>query len=107
MSINRRALHRFRAKVRANPDTKCREWTAARTGGSDGKHYGAFRFNGKVGYAHRFAWEARRGPIPDGLTVDHLCRNTLCVFVRHLRLLPRHENAAWRAGVLKESAVSS
>lgn len=41
---------------------------------------------------HRVAWEARHGPIPDGLTVDHLCHNRRCVNVDHLRLLTNREN---------------
>lgn len=33
---------------------------------------------------HRFVWEEFRGPIPDGLVLDHLCRNTACVNPDHL-----------------------
>lgn len=94
-------MRRFRTKVRANKKTSCREWTASRTGGAAGKHYGAFRSNGTIVYAHRFAWEARHGPIPRGMVVDHLCRNPLCVYVRHLRITSREENAAWRAAVCR------
>lgn len=43
--------------------------------------------------AHRAAWVAARGPIPDGLTVDHICNNRRCVNVEHLRLLANFENA--------------
>lgn len=43
--------------------------------------------------AHRAAWTAVYGPIPDGLTVDHLCKNRRCVNVEHLRLLTNFENA--------------
>ena len=42
---------------------------------------------------HRVAWEAVRGPIPDDLTVDHICRNRRCCNVEHLRLLPNVDNA--------------
>jgi HNH endonuclease len=34
--------------------------------------------------AHRVAWEFSRGPIPEGLTIDHLCRNKACVNPIHL-----------------------
>lgn len=44
--------------------------------------------------AHRVSWEWAYGPIPDGLTVDHLCMNTLCVRPDHLRLLTASKNAA-------------
>lgn len=35
-------------------------------------------------YAHRVAYEALVGPIPDGLELDHLCRNRSCVRPDHL-----------------------
>lgn len=39
--------------------------------------------NRKV-YAHRWAYEQRFGAVPDGMHLDHLCRNTLCVNPDHL-----------------------
>jgi len=33
---------------------------------------------------HRIAYEFALGPIPDGLTLDHLCRNTICCNPAHL-----------------------
>lgn len=50
--------------------------------------------NGGSALAHRVAWETANGPIPNGLTVDHLCRNKLCVNVDHMELVTRGENAA-------------
>lgn len=61
-------------------------------GADNGNGYGQFRYNGSNGYAHRYAWERANGPIPDGLTVDHLCRVRLCVNVRHLELVEGVEN---------------
>jgi hypothetical protein len=43
--------------------------------------------------AHRIAWEAEHGPIADGMTVDHVCRNRRCINVEHLRLLTNLANA--------------
>lgn len=62
------------------------------TGADNGNGYGQFRFNGRNGYAHRYAWERTHGPIPDGLTVDHLCRVRRCCNVNHLELVPGVEN---------------
>ena len=42
--------------------------------------------------AHRVGYTIAKGPIPDGLTLDHLCRNTLCVNPDHLEPCTEHEN---------------
>lgn len=42
--------------------------------------------------AHRVAWESVRGPVPDGLQLDHLCRNRRCVNLDHLEPVPQREN---------------
>jgi len=42
---------------------------------------------------HRVAYAALVGPIPDGMTDDHLCRVRTCVNPAHLRLLTNVENA--------------
>ena len=46
--------------------------------------------------AHRAAWEAAHGPIPDGMTVDHTCFERRCVNPEHLRLLTHAQNAGIR-----------
>lgn len=51
------------------------------------KGYGTTSHNGKLVYVHRYAWEQAKGPIPDGLQIDHRCRNRACCNVAHLRLV--------------------
>lgn len=46
--------------------------------------YGKFRVEPRTIYAHRFAFEEIRGPIPAGLVLDHLCRVPSCVNPSHL-----------------------
>lgn len=61
-------------------------------GGDNGNGYVQFRYDGKNGYAHRHAWERVNGSIPDGLTVDHLCRVRNCCNVNHMELVSREVN---------------
>jgi hypothetical protein len=69
---------RFWAKVYRGDD--CWEWLAAKSTAG----YGRFKVAGGLVQAHRFAYEDIVGPIPDGLQLDHLCRNRACVNPDHL-----------------------
>ena len=79
---------RFMAKVAIDETTACWLWTAA----LDRKGYARFGLNGKNCTAHRVAYELLVGPIPDGLTLDHLCRNRRCVNPAHLEPVTNEEN---------------
>ena len=76
---------RFWAKVDRSSPTTCWVWKGA----VDRDGYGQFgdgtgRAHQKMKKAHRFAYESLVGPIPVGLVIDHLCRNTSCVNPAHL-----------------------
>jgi hypothetical protein len=73
---------RFFAKVDADGD--CWQWT----GCIDRDGYAKF-LNIKV---HRWAWTYLVGPIPEGLELDHLCRNRSCVNPDHLEPVSRLVN---------------
>lgn len=84
---------RFWEKILVNDD--CWIWTGATSGGSG---YGRIGVGSRsdstrrtVG-CHRFAYEALVGPIPDGLLLDHLCRNRLCANPGHLEPVSSREN---------------
>lgn len=48
--------------------------------------------------AHRAAWTHWNGPIPEGMTIDHLCKLHRCVRRDHLRMLSNFDNARRTAG---------
>lgn len=79
-------MKRFFDKFDVTP--KCWEWIAAKYPAG----YGSFYYNGRNGYAHRFSYEFYNGPIPDRLTIDHLCRNKSCVNPWHLEAVTNQEN---------------
>lgn len=56
------------------------------------KGYGQVRIGKKFFLMHRLAYEAVRGPVPDGLVLDHLCRNTRCSNPFHLEAVTQREN---------------
>lgn len=62
--------------------------------------YGRFWMGGtKYVRAHRFAYELLVGPIPDGLVLDHLCRNRKCVRPDHLEPVTQGENVLRGVGL--------
>lgn len=80
----------FTGKYRVDADG-CWTWTAA----TQSRGYGSVGLadgTGKTALAHRVAYEHAVGPIPDGMTIDHLCRNRKCVNPDHLEVVTRPEN---------------
>ena len=87
------AEERFWAKVDKSDPGGCWLWTSAIT--PDG--YGQFWSGEERVYAHRWAYEHFVGPIPPGLTIDHVrdrgCRHRHCVnFLDHLEPVTYGEN---------------
>lgn len=58
----------------------CWTWTGA----LNSRGYGCVGVNQKSQLTHRVSYELHIGPIPDGLQIDHLCRNTRCCNPHHL-----------------------
>ena len=59
--------------------------------GSRSNRYGTFSFRGVSHQAHRFSYSLTH-QIPDGMELDHLCRNTFCVRPSHLEPVTHTEN---------------
>lgn len=60
--------------------------------------YGVIGIAGKNRGAHRVAYELARGPIPSGLTIDHLCKVPSCINPDHMEPVTVTENNRRRWG---------
>jgi hypothetical protein len=88
-TFEQRLVERFWAKVDKTDD--CWIWTGyvdRWTG------YGQIGVGGRQNkdWTHRVAYRLMNGPIPDGMTIDHRCRNRVCVNPAHLRAVTMKQN---------------
>lgn len=82
-------IRRFESKTYRS-ENGCLEWLGAK----DKLGYGRFKLNGRMLLSHRVSMTVRNGLLPDGLVVDHVCRNPSCVDPDHLELVTQAENTA-------------
>lgn len=93
-----RFVYRHQSRVRepiedkyvVDPATGCWNWDRAQ----DGHGYGQYLHpvTKTNTHPHRYLYEREFGPIPDGLQIDHLCRNRLCVNPSHMEAVTPREN---------------
>ena len=89
-----RETSRLTLEDSAERDGDCLIWLGA----LDSSGYGHITINGKKQPAHRYSWEKKNGPIPEGMFIDHICHNRACVEPDHLRQATSGQNSANRKG---------
>lgn len=94
------AEERFWMRVEKGQSGECWRWT----GFIDDSGYGTMRVEGKKQKVHRYAYGLLVGPIPTGLTLDHLCRVRACVNPNHLEPVTHRENVLRGSGPSAKNA---
>lgn len=91
--LDPRLPDRFWSKCIPEPNSGCWLWLAAHN--ADG--YGRYHVPGRLALAHRAAFEALIGPVPDGFELDHKqCQTPCCVNPAHVEAVTPLVN--WQRG---------
>lgn len=77
------------------------------TGSTATNGYGLFWTAEGTVLAHRFAYEGQVGPIPEGLTIDHLCRVRKCVNAAHLEPVTQRTNNLRSSSPVAQNAAKT
>jgi hypothetical protein len=74
------------------------------TGSTAIKGYGDIKVDGRTAFVHRLAYRIWVGPIPKGLTIDHLCRTRPCFNPEHLEAVTQRTNTLRGTGPSAKNA---
>ena len=101
--MTRSVVERFWSKVEPAAADECWEWRASR----NDRGYANFWDSTRMVKGHRFAYEHMVADIPEGLTIDHLCRNRACVNPYHMEPVPQSVNSKRTPGALKSAGLKA
>src|SRR5713101_5171123 len=105
MKIPGTFLDRFWGRVIMAREDECWLWTGAKTKGYGCLHSMCRDKRNFHVAAHVFSWEFyNRSRVPDGLELDHACRNPSCVNPNHLRPVTSLVNSLLGVGIIAQNA---
>lgn len=113
MTIRNRTVRplkeRIESRIFVRLDTGCWEWLGRIMPNGYGMLGIGQRSKGekKTVYSHRLSYEVFIGPIPDGMDLDHLCRNRCCCNPAHLEPVTRSENSRRGMGAVMLGLLNS
>lgn len=88
--LRRNTIDDLLKKIVVNKQTGCHIWVGATIHNG----YGQAKLDNRWVMVHRAVWEHYKGPIPEGLQIDHTCMVRNCCNVEHLRMVTSQINNA-------------
>jgi hypothetical protein len=87
------------SKIIPEPNSGCWLWIAGVRDKAEG--YGGMGYAGKTWRSHKLVYTLLRGEVPEGLLLDHDCRNRICCNPDHL--IPR----TWKQNIHRGEGIAA